>query len=182
MESSTERDWGYPAPCYNLLKPSLHSGLPFIVMLMMPWEKNSLFFVYFLVNESSAATQSQRLKKKLSAFLFLYKFEYIPLLSRCSTVSLWVPSLPGHFNESSRESGLRPMVGFFWEVTVFTVPIYPREALCGDEGHYKTEEDECQRPSWGTLREAAFPICGICLHWLAGMCPPACGKGWCCLW
>ncbi len=57
---------------------------------------------------------------------------------------------------------------------IYTVPIYPGEALCGDEECYKTEKDKCQGRSWGTLRGSAFPICGVHLHWLAETCPPAC--------
>lgn len=56
---------------------------------------------------------------------------------------------------------------------IYTVP---EKHFCGDEEPYKTEEDKCQGRSQGTLRGAAFPICGVHLHWLAGMCPPACGE------
>lgn len=48
--------------------------------------------------------------------MFLYEFEYIPLLSLRSTASLLALSLPGRYNETSRESAEKPVVGFFGEV------------------------------------------------------------------
>lgn len=90
------------------------------------------------VNESSATTQSQRFKKKLAAFesfcmnLNTYHCHHYAQQCLCQ----WPQFLGAVMNRAVR-AARNPWWDFFERSLIYTIPIYPREALCGDEERYK---------------------------------------------
>lgn len=89
-----------------------------------------------------------------------------------------VNSLFVHFLDMIKNRAVRAAASPRWDSfersLIYTVCIYPWEALCGEEEWNKTAKDKCQGCCWGTMRRAAFPICGVLLHLLAEMCLPVC--------
>lgn len=98
-----------------------------------------------------------------------------------------VNSLFVHFLDMIKNWAVRVAASPRWDSfersLIYTVCIYPWEALCGEEEWNKTVKDKCQGCYWGTLRRAAFShLWGASP--LAGRDVSTCVQrgGWRCLW
>lgn len=122
------------------------------------------------------ALQHTNTQRETLLLFFLLSSEYIPPLPLCWAVFFcWLSHSGTEMAQAVRAARSPWLDVFVARSLVYTVPIYPWKALWDDEGHHKSEEDECQGPSPGTLRKADFPICRVHLYWLAGTRPAACG-------